>query len=68
MSNQVLDYVFVTAKSIYVINARGYLVYQKVWEVHVGEILSRIREVGNCMRSLFLPLDFMEILEYWHQQ
>ena len=41
---------------------RGYLIYQEVWEVCIGEILSRIREAGNRMRSLFLPLDFMEIL------
>ena len=47
MHNQVLDYVFVVAKSN-VVNAivRGYLVYQ---EVCIGEILSCIREVGNCM-------------------
>ena len=57
-----LDYMFVAAKSIwYVVNVmvRGYLVYQEVWEVRVGEILSLIREVDNCMRLLFLPLGFI---------
>ena len=66
MHNQVLNYVFVATKNQYFVNAmvRGYLVYQEMWEVCIGEILSRIREVGNCMQLLFLPLGFMEILEY----
>ena len=42
---------------------RGYLLYQEVREVSVGEILSHIREVGNHIRLLFLPLGFMEIFK-----
>ena len=47
-----------------VINAmvRGYLIYQEVREVRIGEILTHIREVGNHMQSLFLPLGFIKIL------
>ena len=37
---------------------------QEVWEVHFGEVLSLIREVDKHVQSLFLPLGFMEILEY----
>ena len=57
-----LNYVFVAAKSICCYNAmvRDYLVYQEVRKERVGEIISHIREVGNRMRLLFLPLGFME--------
>ena len=43
---------------------RGYLVYQEVWEVHFGEVLSFIREVGKRVQLLFLPLGVMEILQF----
>ena len=50
MSNQMLDYMFVAAsqQNQYVVNAkvRGYLIYQEVWEVRVGEILSRVAKGG----------------------
>ena len=40
-------YVFVAAKSICYAMVRGYLVYQEVWEVCVGEIRNPIMYKGG---------------------
>ena len=50
----------------FTINAmvRGYHIYQEVWEVHVGEILPCMREVGNHYDPYATTASFMKIYTY----